>query len=283
MGDIGKEFFLARNFTGSDPYMGTHGIPVPTKPHELVVRTFEPGQGSEFRDFLRGKMYTGEPKPRPLPGDMANRVARLVNEHRRGHEGSHTAYIFQLFGEGGNFVTWSLEPMSSRAARFDPVKTQSEQTIREARDHGLKSEMGNLRIKRWHRTLHYTIYLTAFESVGAMNTWVACYSRTPLSDQNHHRRPTGPVGEAEFWFETMGWQELPQGFISRLTSEAKALVFPSAARQMWQALEMASGPMILLPITWAYHLGMQDDRHGPKNCVCTQYHAKARLIFCRRH
>ena len=286
MPDIGKEFFLARGFIGSNPYMGTHGIRVPTQLHDLEDRTFRPGQGPEFRDFLRGKMNTGERKPRPLPGAVANRVAHFVNIHRKAQEGGRTAYIFQLYGRGGRFVRWSLERLSQKAARYDPLKMNPSlgPTAREARAQGrhvaLKSEMDNLRIRRWHRGLDYRIYLTAFADEGAMRAWRDRYGRAPLLQQNQHRERARAPKQQALWFETMGWQKLPEPFIARLKSDAKDLVFPSAFRQMREAVKRSSGGLLLAIPLAGYQLAKQDDRHGPTNCVWTQYRALVQINLC---
>ena len=95
MGDIGKEFFLSRSFTGPDPYLGTHGIPVPSHIHVLEYKTFRQGQGPEFRDFLLGKVKTGERKPRSLLRDT--NWPRKTTDTARGITcGRNTARICEL-------------------------------------------------------------------------------------------------------------------------------------------------------------------------------------------
>lgn len=298
MGDTGKEFLLARNPVGAAPCMGTRGIQVSTRLHDLEDRTFRPGQGPEFRDFLRGKMNTGERKPRALPGEVANRVAHLMNRHRseKHQEGKHgTAYIVQLYGRGSKFVRWSLERLSLRkAARFAPLKTDPTlgPAIREARAQGrhevLKSEMDNLRIRRWHRELHYRIYVTAFAgatvSAGeiAMEDWRRRYGHLPLWRQSQARKRAQPSEQQALWLDTMGWQKLPEELIARLKNDARTLVFPSAFKQIREAVKRSSGgPLLAIPLA-GYQLVREDDRYGPANCVWTQYHAYVHLSFCTK-
>ncbi|MDX9785943.1 MAG: hypothetical protein RBT11_04170 [Desulfobacterales bacterium] len=282
MGDIGKEFFLSRSFTGPAPYMGTHGIPVPSRLHVLEHKTFRKGQGPEFRDFLLGKIKTGERKPRALPRQVANKVARWVNTYRKRQEGRGTAYILQIMGQGAGTLRWSLErSVSLREARWNAVKKNPQ--IRELRDAGkhvaLKSEMDSLRIRHWYRNLHYRIFITAFDSEEAMNDWNRCYSGRDLWLQQQARRSLPPHEKESFWFDALGWQKIPNEFIARLKDDAKALVFPSAFKQMRQAIARAPGGWLLLVPAAGYDLAAQDDRHGPQNHVWTKYRSFLRIEF----
>jgi hypothetical protein len=282
MPDIGKEFFLSRSFTGPDPYMGTQGIPVPSKLHVLEYKTFRPGQGPEFRDFLLGKVTTGERKPRPLPREAANKVARFVNTYRKGKAG--TAYILQLMGRGAKTIRWSLErSVSLREARFDPVKRDPRilEMRKEGRHIALKSEMDKLRIRRWYRNLHYRIWVTAFDSENAMSDWDRFYSKHAVWLQQQAREPLPPHEKESFWFETMGWQKLPDEFVARLKDDAKDLVFPSGFKQLREAAARAPGGLLLLVPAAGYELAAQDDRHGPRNHVWTEYRTYLQIDFYR--
>lgn len=281
MPDIGKEFFLSRSLTGPDPYMGTHGILVPSKLHMLEYKTFRPGQGPEFRDFLLGKVKTGEHQPRPLPRGAANKVARFVNTYRKA-KAHGTAYILQLMGRGAPTIRWSLErSVSLREARFDPVKRDPRLLeMRKERPHfALKSEMDTLRIRRWYRNLHYRIYLTAFDSEKAMSDWTRLHSKDPAWLQRQAREPLPPHEKESFWFDTMGWQKLPDEFVARLKDDARALVFPSVFQQAREAVGRAPGGLLLLVPAAARELVAQDDRHGPRNHVWTEYRAYLQINF----
>lgn len=286
MAKIGREFFLARKFKAPDPYVSANFIPVPTQYHELECVEFEPGEGPRFKEFLTGKMNTGESKPRALPKDVYNKVAHLVNIHRSTHRDGNTAYVVLLLGVGGNRVSWSLEKMSSKAGRFDPVKMGANNL----KDHPraetavFQSELDNLRIKCWHRELHYTIYLTTFESMQEMNLWWIRYStstqitkRVHMLEQITRESPSPPY----FWFKTMGWQRLPDDFISNLDDDAKALVFPSDWQITKNALKAAPGPGQLLPFTFLYELNKEASMRGPQNCVKTEYQADVKIVLCR--
>jgi len=284
MGDIGKEFFLSRNLVGKEPYMGSHSIRLPSRLHVLEHKTFKAGQGPEFRDFLLGKVKTGEKKPRPLPREIGNKVARFVNRYRKEKGRPRTAYVVQLVGEGEKSIRWSLErSVSMREARFDPVKMDPR--IRKMREEGkhvaVKSEMDKLRIQRWYRNLHYRVCITAFDSEDALEDWNRFYRDRAFWMQQQARRRIEPREKEIFWFGTMGWQELPAEFVARLKDDAKALVFPSGFKQMRQAAARAPGGLLLLVPAAGYELARQDDRHGPQNHVWTKYSAFLGIEFAQ--
>jgi hypothetical protein len=286
MADIGEEFFLKRDFNAPDNHWSFNEIPLPDKPFiQLVAKAFNPGQGHEFRDFLLGKIDTAEPNPRSLPGELANKIAHCVNEHRRQHPGGHTAYICQFYGKGSPWIRWSLSTKDKMMGRFDGLYK--------------KSNMSNLRIDSWHRVLSYRMAVTAFATVEAMETWWRnhCYGMTDLKVQNHHRVLIRKMDKPMFWFETKGMQRIPAEFISRMNDDARALVFPNAFGLLRSAAKanlfslvspigsggdpataLAMGAVKMV-VMIGKRLCQENDKVGSDNSVITHYHSNVSFYF----
>lgn len=263
MADIGKEFFLARGGKASD--IATNAIRVPTHTHLLEARRFSRGQGADFKDFLLGPVETGDARPRILPMAVFNEVQRFVSRYRKARPGHDTAYLIQLAGKGGKWLGWEFErTISVLEGAF-----------------GVNDD--RLRIKCFKRALHYGVRVTAFEDAQAMNRWCQRYGILPLALQKDFRRRLEGDDEEKAWFETVGWQKLPDEFVARLKDDAKALVFPSYGSQFREALFRDRFHALIPPLFAAevtYHfIGATDHHHGPQNHVWTEYHAKYKVDF----
>jgi hypothetical protein len=264
MADIGKEFFLARG--GPGDYVATNAIRMPAPAHLLEQRRFARGHGGEFKEFLLGAVATGEAKPRVLPRAVFNAIQRFVSRYRRQKAGVDTAFLVQIDRIGGRWLGWSLERIVSvLEAAF-----------------GVRDDQ--LRIRCFHRMLHYGIRITAFDDAQAMNRWYWRFGIQPLSLQKAFRTrlPEGDDDEHS-WFETAGWQRLPGEFVGRLKDDARALVFPSYGKQLREALYRdrwdALNPLLFLPEVTYHFIGATDHHHGPENHVWTEYRAKYKLLF----
>jgi hypothetical protein len=240
-------------------------IHVPTHTHLLEGRMFARGHGAEFREFLLGPVETGETKPRALPRSVYDEVERFVSGYRRRKAGHDTAYFVQLVGKGGKLLGWELERTVS---------------VLEAGS-GVSDDL--LRIKCFHRALHYGVRITAFEDAEAMNRWCRSYGVLPLSMQKSFRTRLEGDDEEKAWFNTVGWQRLPAEFVGRLKDDARALVFPSYGRQFREALFRdrfsAYNPLVFIPKVVYHFIGAADHHHGPQDHVWTEYHAKYKVDF----
>jgi hypothetical protein len=263
MADIGKEFFLARG--GSGDYVATNVIHVPTRTHLLEGRRFARGHGAEFKEFLLGPVETGEAKSRILPMAVFNEVERFVSRYRRAKPGHDTAYLLQLAGKGGKRLGWELERTVGVLEAGSGVSDD------------------RLRIRCFHRALHYDVRVTAFEDAQAMNRWCRWYGIQPLSMQKDFRRRLEGDDEEKAWFTTVGWQKLPDEFVSRLKDDARALLFPSYGKQFREALYRDRFdvviPFMFVPKVTYHFISATDHHHGPQNHVWTEYHAKYRVDF----
>lgn len=287
MPDIDKAFVLARDFTGQDHFRSVNRITVPCHPRELVLDAFRPGDGAEFTRLLTGPLPTGEPDPRKLPEEISNAVAHLVNVHRKQPAAAKPGYLVQMVGVGASEMDWTLELLSARQGRFDVAKLPGMEEAVAARKAGkvfaLKGEMDNLRIKTWHRRIHYTVNLVTFDRVADLDTWIERYGKSTLVAKDLHliepiQRPTPPVP----WFTRDGWQHLPPEVIDRLDKDAKALVFPGGWRKVANAISGVTGPLPMMVAMFLWDFGHQlSESDRPDDVVPTQFEGDVSVLLCR--
>lgn len=285
MPDITKTFFLARDLTGPNPYRGANHLPLPTNPHELLLRGFRPGDGKKLQDFLTGELPTGEPKPRKLPREIANQVAHHINLHRHNDRIAEPGYVLQLVAAGEPKIQWILEIASVKEGRNVPQHKPEIHNAIERYQHGEKivfqSELDNLLINHWERTIHYSINVITFDSVGDMDVWLERYGPSILASKELHRiEPIQEPKPATPWFEMMNWQRLPEEIVNRMDSGAKELAFPSNLQMARHALHAAPGPIVLQPFTFLWELIKEHGEHGPHHCVHTQFKADIHVVLC---
>lgn len=286
MSDITKTFFLARDPGGAKPYRGINHVPLQGATHQLVFETYKPGDGPRMQAFLTGEVATGEPKSRKLPKEVANEVARLVNEHR--HSGKlvdQPGYVIQMVATGSPELHWTLEKLSIKTGRFDQLNAaKAGAAIKQAAEQGkqavMKSDLENLGIKVWERAIHYTVNLITFGSYNDMEIWARRHERSPLFAKDAFqvkaiKKPKEPLP----WFETLNWQRLPSEFIARMDSGARELVFPTNLQMIEHAVHAAPGPLLIQPFTILWELIKEHGEHGPHNCVHALFKADVRVVL----
>lgn len=283
MGDISKAFFIARQFDGPQPYRGVNHLVLPTHPHELLLDAFRPGDGHRLQQLLTGEWPSGEKNPRKLPREVANEVARHINAHRHAARIHEPGYVLQLVATGAPDLHWTLQKISGKAGRYDPLQGPAGAQALARRGKGqpvvFRSELDNLEIEHFERAIHYVVHVVTFDSVGDLDAWLERYQRSTLATKELHRsEPVQEPKAAVPWFELTDWQRLPGELIQRLDPQARALLFPSVAQMAGRALSAARGPFVTLPFSFMLQLFREADEHGPHNCVHTRFLADIRVV-----
>ena len=282
MADLTRRFFLDRELEGEGVYRGRNHLPLATHPTELLLEAFRPGDGKRLQTFLTGKWPTGD-APQKLPPEVANEVAHIINTHRHGDRVAEPGYVVQLVAVGDAQLHWDLEIASVKDGRYSPMHTPAAAEARARQAKGqptvFKSELDNLFIRHWLRAIHYTINVITFDSVGDMEAWLEHWGLSTLTTKRLHaltpvQEPAAPTP----WFQTLGWQRLPEDLIARLDSGARWLVFPTEAEMRSKALKAAPGGLLLLPFTFLWEWIKEHGEHGPHNCVHTLFSGDLRVV-----